>query len=316
MNLKSGIGVALWCAASLSQGQAFSFVAMGDVPYGPRSTTQAPYERLIETINRTALPFAIHIGDIKSGSSRCDDEEFEAQKANFNRFATALIYTPGDNEWTDCHRSNNGAYDPVERLAALRKRFFVDDRSLGQAPLQLQTQPKLQPEHAKWTENRRWQAEGIAFATVHMVGSNNNRDPKRPAAMAEFEARDKANSAWIESVFVWAKASQAKAVVLAMQADPFESASRGNPFPPESGFTQSVGQVLIPLARQSGLPVLLIHGDSHRYTFDRPFQWNGQLVSNLHRLQVPGGFGDYRAVKVTIDASKTDQTVQVELIGP
>lgn len=35
-----------------------------------------------------------------------------------------LVYTPGDNEWTDCHRVNNGAYDPLDRLAAVRKTFF------------------------------------------------------------------------------------------------------------------------------------------------------------------------------------------------
>ena len=33
---------------------------------------------------------------------------------------TPLVYTPGDNEWTDCHRANNGAYDPLERLGVVR----------------------------------------------------------------------------------------------------------------------------------------------------------------------------------------------------
>ncbi len=307
---------ALCCAASLTQAQPFSFVAMGDMPYGPRASTQAPYERLIDAINRTGLPFAIHIGDIKSGSSRCDDEEFVFQKGNFQRFEKALVYTPGDNEWTDCHRGNNGSYDPVERLVQLRKVFFTDEKSLGQTPLTLQSQPKLQAAYPDWVENRRWQNQGIAFATVHMVGSNNNRDPKRPSAMAEFEARDKANVAWIEALFAWAKDTKAKAVVLAMQADPFEAASATHPFPPESGFARSVGQVLIPLVQQSGLPVLLVHGDSHRYTFDRPFKLNDQTLNNLYRLQVPGGYGDFRAVKVTVDPAKADPVFSVEVIAP
>ena len=38
----------------------------------------------------------------------------------FNQFARPLIFVPGDNEWTDCHRANNGGYDPLERLAFLR----------------------------------------------------------------------------------------------------------------------------------------------------------------------------------------------------
>ena len=116
---------------------------------------------LIAAINRDRPAFSIHVGDIKSGSSLCSDEEFERQRAHFSLFEGALVYTPGDNEWTDCHRGNNGSYDPVERLAALRKLFFADERSLGQQPLTLQSQPKLQPAHALWTENRRWQAQGV-----------------------------------------------------------------------------------------------------------------------------------------------------------
>ena len=38
-------------------------------------------------------------------------------RADFDRFADPLVYTPGDNEWTDCHRANNGGYNPLERLA-------------------------------------------------------------------------------------------------------------------------------------------------------------------------------------------------------
>ena len=30
----------------------------------------------------------------------------------FARFKDPFVYTPGDNEWTDCHRTNNGAHWP------------------------------------------------------------------------------------------------------------------------------------------------------------------------------------------------------------
>ena len=62
----------------------------------------------------------MHLGDIKNGSSRCDDSYFAQIAAGFSSLTIPLIFTPGDNEWTDCHRANNGAYDPLERLAALR----------------------------------------------------------------------------------------------------------------------------------------------------------------------------------------------------
>ena len=39
----------------------------------------------------------------------------------------------GDNEWTDCHRPNNGGYNPLERLAKVRATFFPSPgRTLGQ----------------------------------------------------------------------------------------------------------------------------------------------------------------------------------------
>ena len=39
-------------------------------------------------------------------------------------FADPLVYTPGDNEWTDCHRTSNGGYTPTERLDVIRTTFF------------------------------------------------------------------------------------------------------------------------------------------------------------------------------------------------
>ena len=42
----------------------------------------------------------------------------------FDDFKDPLVYTPGDNEWTDCHRTNNGSYLPTERLAKLRELFY------------------------------------------------------------------------------------------------------------------------------------------------------------------------------------------------
>ena len=41
-------------------------------------------------------------------------------RARLRPFEDPLVYTPGDNEWTDCHRANNGAYNPLERLAFVR----------------------------------------------------------------------------------------------------------------------------------------------------------------------------------------------------
>jgi hypothetical protein len=39
-------------------------------------------------------------------------------------YSGALVYTPGDNEWTDCHRLASDPKNPVERLGFLRAKFF------------------------------------------------------------------------------------------------------------------------------------------------------------------------------------------------
>jgi hypothetical protein len=70
----------------------------------------------------------------------------------------------------------------------------------------------------------------------------------------------------------------------------------------------------LPLAAASELPVLLIHGDSHRHRLDRPFRVNGQSLQNLYRLEVPGG-SDVRACLVSVDLTQ-NPPFGVRLIEP
>ena len=49
-------------------------------------------------------------------------------REQFDRFEMPLLYTPGDNEWTDCHRPAAGTYNPLERLDAVREAFLRDAR--------------------------------------------------------------------------------------------------------------------------------------------------------------------------------------------
>lgn len=294
-----------------AQAQGFSFVALGDLPYGAPDKSYAPYRALIERINRIEPAFSVHVGDIKSGSTRCSDEEFSAQLEHFGRYAGAVVYTPGDNEWTDCHRANNGGYDPLERLGALRQRFFDGQRSLGQRPMAVESQARLMPEHGGYVENQRWQYQGVLFATLHLVGSNNNHESRDPQASAEFFERDAANVAWIKAAFEQAEQRQAKALVLAFQADMLEPRTAYEDFPGHSGFRRSVGQTLLPLARQWGKPVLLIHGDSHRFVIDQPFTLDKRPLPNVTRLEVPGA-QDVRAVRVQVDGA----SFAFELVAP
>ena len=300
--LRHGLAWTLAAAAVVAHAQTFQFVALGDLPYGDPAKVGAPYRALIGSINRLQPAFSIHIGDFKSGSTRCTNEEFQSQLQHFGLFASALVYTPGDNEWTDCHRANNGAYDPLERLAMLRTMFFPAGQSLGQVPLAVQSQAMQNPAKAKFVENLRWEHQGVLFATLHIVGSNNNFEVRDARAVAEFMERDRANIAWIQDAFAQAQSSGAKAVVFAMQADVFDSKSIWEDFPAHSGFRTSIAETLLPLAAAARIPVLLIHGDSHVFRFDQPFSINKTPITNLTRLEVPGA-NDMRAVQVSVDTS-------------
>jgi len=282
-----------------------AFVALGDLPYGPDETAGARYRQLIESINQTDADFSIHVGDIKSGSSLCSDEEFLRQRRHFDQFAKPVIYTPGDNEWTDCHRRSNGSYDPVERLSKIRSLFFSVSSSMGIKTMQLESQAELQSEYARYVENRRWEKAGVLFVTLHIVGSNNNFEARDPNAVIEFFSRDRANIAWINAAFDLAERDKSLAIVFAFQGNPFESASRFADFPGYSGFRNSIAEVLLPRAERFGRPVLIVNGDTHEFRFGQPFGNARQKLENVYQLVVPGD-RDVRAVRVVVRPSSTN----------
>jgi len=284
--------------APAADAAAFDFIALGDVPYGPDLLAGPSYRSLIDRINALGLPFAIHVGDFKEGTAACSDGEYRRQWQLFQRFAGALVYTPGDNDWLDCHRRGN---EPLERLQALRQRFFAGTQSLGQRPITLQRQADLMPEHADYRENQRWQHQGVVFATFHTVGPTNGFDADSAAVRAEAQRREAANSAWISDSFALARRSGARALVLATQAEPL---AYDRPVGPRLGSLQpgfpAIATTLLPLAEAAPHPVLLVHGDAHLFTFDQPFEHPpGRLVRNLWRLQVFGA-PQVHAVRVRV----------------
>src|SRR5262249_48882238 len=144
----------------------------------------------------------------------------------FAAFADPFIYTPGDNEWTDCHRANNGAYDPVERLDTVRRVFFpTPGRTLGNVKKDVLTQSSL-PQYGTYVENVLWSEAQVTFATLHVVGSNNSLipwytddstgtkvdDPARRTT--EERAREAATLDWLERTFALAQKDGSKGVAL------------------------------------------------------------------------------------------------------
>ena len=223
----------------------------------PYSQSQANLlDGMIDRINAAKPAFAVHVGDITSGQGPCTDEWLEARKAQFGRFTVPFVLLPGDNEWTDCHRSG---FDPKERLARWRQLFCVPVPGLA-----------LVRQAGTYCENVRWTAGGLVFVGLHVVGSNNNlrEDP------IEHGERMAAVLRWLDEAEALAR-GQAGLVVL-MQANPF--------LKPRLGGANGFDAILARL-RQLGeaMPgrVLLVNGDTHGFKDDEP-------LPGLRRTEVYG----------------------------
>jgi hypothetical protein len=220
----------------------------------------------------------------------------------FQASKTPLVFVPGDNEWTDCHRKSNGAFDPLERLNKLRELFFAGGKSLGRDPMPLMRQSS-DPAFARYRENVRWEAGGALFVGLNMPGSNNNfhGTTKNGGPVPEFVERSAANRAWLAQAFAHARAKKLAGVLIVIQANPgFEAFSAGKV---RRGYADFLSQLQAE-STSFGRPVVLVHGDTHWHRIDQPLlDASGQSrVGNFTRVETFGHpFMGW--VKGTVDAT-------------
>lgn len=301
-------------AESVGGDTAFSFVALGDMPYNIPADYQK-FDRLIAAVNRMKPAFTIHVGDIKAGSQPCSDEIFQKTLDQFQTFDGALVYTPGDNEWTDCHRRQSGGFDPRERLKRLRQMFYPDPgKSLGRTPMAVESQGKLMPEFSAYVENSRFEKNGVLFIGIHVVGSNNGFEAHDVEAAKEFFDRDKANIAWLDAGFRRAQEIGAKAVVVFTQAEFDQARFPNGSMPRQSGFT-NVLDAIDRGATAFGKPVLVVNGDEHFIELKPLKNSRGKPIPNVLKLMVYGE-DDVHAVRVIVDPDSAGVFGFVPLIIP
>jgi hypothetical protein len=276
-----------------SQAQGFTFALIGDLGYVP---SEEPWlENVLTELNKdSALSFVVHVGDLSSPRYGCTDEMQARRLAQFNALPHPLIYTPGDNEWTDCHEGQNiKGFDPLERLAKLRTVFFQGEQSLGKRTIPLLRQSR-DPDFAKYRENVRWDQGGVSFVTLHVTGSNNGLG-RTLEGDAEFAERNTANMTWLRQAFAHAKANNSRAIMVMQQANMFPE---WPPFPGKPGTPNGFTDLRTLLEQQASTfqkPVILVNGDSHYFRIDNPFRKNappGQRpppsLENFLRVEVFG----------------------------
>lgn len=301
----------------------YSFAVIGDVPYGTAQI--AAFPGWVSEINAADPEFTVHVGDIKNGSSRCDDAYYREIKADFDQFVGPLVYTPGDNEWTDCHRANNGSYNPLGRLAFDRSVFFSQPgTSLGQNPMTVTSQTS-----AGFPENVSWRRQGVDFATLHVVGSNDDlyawtgigNTVATPEQVAEERARMNNAIALVKATFADARQRNARAVALFLQADMFDPTYNVT-WADNSAF-QGLVQTLIDESNAFDGDVYLFNGDSHVYNSDHPLAAGSKWLSfygatgsagKLQRITVDGSSNNKDWLSVTVNRPGAGETLSWERV--
>ncbi|WP_020145943.1 metallophosphoesterase [Terracoccus sp. 273MFTsu3.1] len=301
----------------------YRFAVIGDVPYGDAQV--AAFPTWVDQINATPdLSFTIHVGDIKNGSSRCTNEYFSMIRTQFDRFTTPLVYTPGDNEWTDCHRTNNGTYDPLERLAAVRSTFFPRAGHTLGADMTVTSQAA-----AGFPENVSFRRQGVDIATLHVVGSNNGLLPwpelgfTSPTArqLAEEQARTDNAVAQVRSAFAGARQRHDRAVALFLQADMFDP-TYAVTWADNSAFQPLVRELVEQSSSFDG-EVYLFNGDSHVYNSDRPLAAGSRWLDfygvrgsadNLTRVTVDGSSNNTDFLEVTVNRPGAEHVLSWERV--
>jgi hypothetical protein len=308
--------------------ETYSIGLWGDLPYSDaQALTGVP--NLIADMNAQKLAFTAHNGDLKAGNATpnsvtvttCDNGLYLQALAYFNQLQAPAIFTPGDNDWTDCDRPANGGFNSRERLDYEREVFFGTRFSLGQRKIAQAVQKE--PLCLSLTgmvpcvENRRWTLGKVTYATLNVQGSCNNLCDTAPDP-EEFAARNAANIAWLKETFRVAKARNSVAVMLISQANPGWDLSDPTRAPLRDPRTlvQTDGQpdgfqdYLLALREEViafRKPVAYVHGDSHYYRIDRPFlDAQGRRLENFTRVETFGnsaasGLNDVQWLKVTVN---------------
>jgi hypothetical protein len=296
-----------------------TIAVFGDWPYAQLLLDNAPL--LVNSVNADpAVSLVLHVGDIHSGSMPCTSAGIlpaistsnpgwnQQIYYQFQQFDKPLVYTPGDNEWTDCHKSkekSSGA--PLNELAAVRSLFFArPGHTLGLTDKAVLSQAKYfdpaYPADATYVENVMWMDGKVMFVTLNLPGSNNDTLPwsgtfANPAAQSqEVAARTAADVRWLQTAFDLAGENHARAVVIGLQADMWDPAALvtgGDGLDQYTTFVHALADTSVAF----GGPVLLLNGDSHLYEADRPLAdpssaagaiHHTQAVPNLTRVTVQG----------------------------
>lgn len=245
----------------------FRFAVWGDMPYS-RYERDMALDLLADQAARP-LAFSLHVGDLKSGSSRCDDAIYEDRRSLLAGSRHPLVLLAGDNDWLDCSRPDAGGHDPFERLARLRQTLF--DRAPPIAGFE---------RHAELPEFAVWMHAGVLFLTLNVPGGSL---PHGDAA--DTLARQTLD--WLRTGLQRSASNEVRALVVVFHANPgFAAHAAGRATRRYAGLLDTLTR----FAARDTRPMLIVHGDTHTFRNDRPLHdaVSGRRFDHVMRLETPG----------------------------
>ena len=238
-----------------SQSRFVTFSVMGDVP---RSETEKIIlqEQIRQHNQQSPSQFVFHVGDIKSGESPCNEDNYALVAEYLKKLTVPVFIVPGDNEWNDCKF-------PSQAWNYWNK-YFMDFDQNWEVPFEVQRQQN-------YPVNKAFVQNDILFIALNLVGG-------RIHDQKEWDNMLQKAVAWVDQQF------QQKGIVAAVIF------AQANPDDKHKLFMDQFLQLVENFER----PVLLIHGDGHKWIYDETWQ-----VPNLTRIQVDkGGIADPLQVTV------------------
>lgn len=321
-----------------SDNNKLTLAVIGDMPYGASPTDKVEFNAnptFITAINSDKdVSMVLHAGDIHSGKEYCTQAYDSLIYSQWAAFTVPLVYTPGDNEWTDCHKikEGGGAYNattggidyatdptthdwidyaggnPVANLDLVRSIFFsTPGKTLGGSMTvhtQAQEYDTAHPTDSSYVENVWFEKSGVLFVALNIPGgSNNDTDPwygaptMSPAQQQEIVNRTGATLRWLDTAFAKATANGDKALVIMEQADMWDLDGKTMVNQHLTEYKQYIDKIAT-LTTAFAKPVLLINGDSHFYRSDNP------LVKAADcKVEVPSATGSKSITTTTCAAS-------------
>jgi len=287
---------------------AQTIIILADTPYSDKEKQmlQGPEGNLYRLINQQDPSVVMHLGDMKSGKESCTNKLLTEHKTLLDQvYPGKIIYTPGDNDWTDCDRSSlTQSYDELDRLDYLITLMYQ------MPPLLTRNLPTINSQPAQ-VENSLWINDRLAVSTLHIVGTSNGRanigKSNSKKAINKVDNRDKLNLAWLKTIEQRAK--DFDALIIGFQADIYQEkvisrkACDSSTLKPCDAFSV-YRQAFKELAHRIKKPILISHGDTGEFCFE-------QLETNLWHLNAAGDFKYLDASKVTFNHNSSDKPFSI-----